>query len=148
MNARTGSSGTSAIHISTQPQTTYHVNKSVDFFCAPHWMASSAPCFLTWVTPPTPQVSTQQPHRHYIYKYVAGGSGSVLSGNNIRPFKYIQVVGSNLCHMGEGKVNKKKRIVHMWGGGTTLFFKKEPWTKYVNKNQIICGFIILLTPLY
>lgn len=45
--------------------------------------------------PPTPtrdpmaQVSTQQPHKHYIYKYVAGGSGGVLSGNNIRPFKYM-----------------------------------------------------------
>ena len=47
--------------------------------------------------------------------------------------------GGNLCHMGEGggKVNKKKRIVHMWG--TTLFFWKEIilWTNtfiYVNKN--------------
>ena len=55
------------------------------------------------------QVSTQQPHRHYIYKYIAGGSGGVLSGNNIRPFKYIQVVWGNLCHVcGGGKVNKKK----------------------------------------
>lgn len=32
MSARTTSSGTSAIHVSTQPQTTHHVNKSVDFF--------------------------------------------------------------------------------------------------------------------
>ena len=56
------------------------------------------------------QVSTQQPHKHYIYKYVAGERGGVLSGNNIRPFKYIG--GGNLCHMEEGgKVNKKKRIV-------------------------------------
>ena len=44
------------------------------------------------------QVSTQQPHRHYIYKYVAGANkGGVLSENNIRPFKYIG--GGNLRHM-------------------------------------------------
>ena len=40
------------------------------------------------------QVSTQQPHRHYIYKYVVGANkGGVLSENNIRPFKYIRVAG-------------------------------------------------------
>ena len=45
------------------------------------------------------QVSTQRPHGHYIYKYVAGANkGGVLSENNIRPFKYTR--GGNLCHMG------------------------------------------------
>ena len=86
------------------------------------------------------QVSTQQPHRHYIYKYVAGGSGGALSGNNIRPFKYT----------GGGWVGGQVDIFHWWGtnkkkensthyNGTTLFFKKEIilWTNtfiYVNKN--------------
>lgn len=32
MSARTASSGTSATHVSAQPQTTHHVDKSVDFF--------------------------------------------------------------------------------------------------------------------
>ena len=110
MNARTASSGTSAIQVSTQPQTNHHVNKSVDFFFAflIEWLPSLRPLLPksppheqkppygeyheqqppTWVTPPMVQVSTQQPHRHYIYKYVAGGSK-----NNIRPFKYIRVAG-------------------------------------------------------
>lgn len=34
-------------------------------------------------------------------------------------------VGVICVTWGGGKVNKKKRIVHM-EGGTTLFFKKEP----------------------
>ena len=62
----------------------------------------------------------------YIYKYVAGESGDVLFGNNIRPFKYIRV--GDGCDDGVGFIDmaqiKKKRIVRMWGG-TTLFFKKE-----------------------
>lgn len=84
-------------------------------------MASPAPCFpsLTWVTPPMAQVSMQQPHRHYIYKYVAGANKSgVLSGNNIRPFKYIYMGGVAYVHyVGAWDVFidtvqiKKKRIV-------------------------------------
>ena len=61
-----------------------------------------------------------------IYKYVAGGSGSVLSGNNIRPFKYIQVVGV-ICVIlvGRGKVNKKKENSTHGGGVLHSFLKKN-----------------------
>ena len=30
------------------------------------------------------------------------------------------------------QIKKKENSTHY--NGTTLFFKKEPWTKYVNKN--------------
>ena len=97
MSARTTSSGTAAIHVSTQPQTTHHANKSVDFFFA-H--------LIEWLPPPLASRHESHPRRHksvrnnpidIIYKYVASGGGSVLSGNNIRPFKYIYVVWGVLC---------------------------------------------------
>ena len=58
---------------------------------------------------------------HYVYKYVAGGSGGVLSGNNIRPFKYMSGKWFVSYWWGGGKVNKKKRIVHTCVGYYTLF---------------------------
>ena len=69
------------------------------------------------------QVSTQQPHKHYIYKYVAGESGGVLSENNIRPFKYIHV--GDGCDDGVGfidmaQIKKKENSTHY--NSTTLFF--------------------------
>ena len=54
MSARTASSGTSAIHVSTQPQTIHHVDKSVDFFFA---------LLIEWSPPPlASQAQVSPPH--------------------------------------------------------------------------------------
>lgn len=86
MSARTTSSGTSAIQVSTQPQTTHHVDKSVDFFCHflsqppinSHWQDTAyrtggGKCIQYGETPAKSQARQWKKSVYYINMWTVGG---------------------------------------------------------------------------
>ena len=81
-----------------------------------------------------PNVRYRSARNNLVNIIVAGANkGGVLSGNNIRPCKYMG--GGNLCHVcGGGRVNKKKRIVPM-EGVLHSFLKRD---YIMNKYIYIC----------